>query len=346
MTTRLTSAALLCAATFAALPALASSSATATLDQLTFTLYDLNPDDGIAPSFRFLSNLDATGVTGNSTTSASASDSTNAESGTDSLTRGQAFLPHVSDINLTNALAVATVQPYAVAAHGQAAGPSTQFSATGSTTSGANGGYYNQLPNGGIEVSANTLLVVRGLANASASVSASTCNNYYYYCGNTEAASSTVTLGLSFNATDGSTSGSGTFSSQLNAATNSNGTSTYQYDPVTGYGQYVYTSLPSDVVKSQWLSVAFTNNTTLTQRGTFSMSAAVNGSGYTGSGVGPVPISTTLDGAAGKTFQVLETTPDYITYGLAASVPEPQTWLTMFAGLVGISFVARRARQA
>lgn len=340
MTIRLTSAALLCAATFASLPALASSTATATLDQLTFTLYDLNPDDGVSPSFRILSGY---GLEGNTYTYATVSDGYTGESGIDSLTRNQPFNARVADITLDNALSIAVVQPYAVAAHGQAAGNSTSFNATASTVAGFTG-RPNQTGLGGIEVSANTLLVVRGLATANASAGATCSPNYY--CGYTDQASATVTLGLSFNANDGSNSSSGSFSSQLNATAQSGQVGTYQYDPVTGYGQYVYTTLPSDVQKSQWLSVAFTNTTSMSQRGTFSMNANVSGYGYSGAGVGPVPISTTLDTDAGKTFQVLETAPDYITYGLATSVPEPQTWLTMFAGLIGISFVARRARQA
>jgi hypothetical protein len=343
MTRRFTSIVLACAALAAAAPALASSQATATIDHLTFTLYDLNPTDDIAPSFRFLTDASQTGAT---STTAVAGDSFLGENGTDSLTRNKAFVARVADVTLANALGVAVVQEYSVAAHGQAAGTSTSFNASATTSAGYNNNYYGNSLVGGLEVSANTLLIIRADAKVSASVNAPGCADQYYYCYNSDNASAGVTMGLSFNSTDGTTTGSGSFSSQLNANVSANYTSTYEYDPALGYYHYVYTASPATSDKSDVLSVAFTNNTDLTQRGYFSLAASVSGMGNSGSGVGAVPIGTTVTtGAVPAAMSVMEATSDYTTYGLVTSVPEPQTWLTMLTGLFATTLVVRRARR-
>lgn len=162
-----------------------------------------------------------------------------------------------------------------------------------------------------------------------------------------DAAAAAATLGLSFNFTEGGNSGSGSFTSQLNASAQGGYTTTYEYDPVYGGYRYVNTAYPSSNVKSDALSVAFTNNTGLAQKALLTMSASVNGNGTSGTGVGEVPISTTLSaGSLPPAMTMLETTADYVTYGVSTSVPEPQTWLTMLAGFAGIALAVRRHRSA
>jgi len=322
--------------------AMAGSTSTAKISNLTFTLYDLDPTDGITPSFEFLSGTDARGTTA---TSASVTDSLLGENGTDSLSRSKSFIQQSSDLLLDNVAAVSFVEQYSVTAHGQAAGPSTSYS-SGATATAGSSNYYGNSGAGGIQLSPNSLLIIKGEGSVSASVNGSTpCGSYYYYCYNSDSSSASITMSLSFSGTDGVNTGNGSFSSQLTA--NANYSTTYQYNPVTGYGEYVSNPVSQD--KFDFLSVAFTNNTDASQLAYLSLQANVSGNGYSGPGIDnsllPAPQSSA--GAASPLLSMLSSTADYTTYGFVAAVPEPTTWAFMMMGLVGIATAARRRdRQA
>jgi len=260
------------------------------------------------------------------------------------LSRAKPFLTQSSETTLDNALAMASIYQYGAVAHGQAAGANTSYSASASATSG--GSYYNASPLSGIELSANTLLIIRADGQVSASVDSPACDPYYSYCyyNNSDRASSSVGMALSFtNTSDGINSGNGSFSSQLSTTASSYGYD--QYNPQTGY--YEYITGESDSFKTGFLSLAFTNNTTLAQRAYLSVTANVSGQAYSGNGVNNADVPSSSGGisAMSNELSIVASTPDYVTYGFVASVPEPSTWAIMMMGLLGVAAAARRGRQ-
>jgi len=319
--------------------AMASATSTAKISNLTFTLYDLNPADDIAPSFQWLTGP---GTAGSTATSASVTDYAQSENGAASLSRTKPFLTQSSDITLDNALAMSSIYQYGAVAHGQAAGANTSYSASASAAAG--GSYYNASPLSGIELSANTLLIIRADGEVSASIDSPACDPYYSYCYYNDRATSAVGMSLSFtNTSDGINSGNGSFSSQLSATASSYGYD--QYNPLTGY--YEYIPGESDSTKTGFLSLAFTNNTTMAQRAYLSVTASASGQGYSGNGVNNDEVPSISGGISSISNQlsIVSSTPDYITYGFVASVPEPSTWAIMMMGLVGVAAAARRGRQ-
>ncbi len=342
MRSNLRAAALAALSCTVASAAWANAQATASVGNLTFTLYDLNAEDGIAPTFKFGTGI---GSPGSTSTSALATQNNDYENGSESLTRAKPFEAHTSGVALTNTQAYGTVLPYAVAAFGQAGAASTSFSASASATSG-------NTSLGGIELSANTLLVIHADVAVSGSVAASTCTSpYYNYCSGDRATAS-VSINLNFNnGGDPSSSGNGTFSSGLIGVAYSVGDTNYVYDPVTGGYGYVTTPAVLSFDKTNAVSLVFANNTNLAQSGVLSMSASVYGASQIGTAdpllVPPIPIVPDAAVMTSTLQQIGEVAAGGRVYGMVASVPEPGTWATMGLGLLGLAAVSRRRhRQA
>jgi hypothetical protein len=322
----------------------ANAQATASLSNLTFTLYDLNPNDDITPSFSFVVGV---GQYGSTATTASVNDNLARESGAESLTRAQPFLAHTSGVALTSGQAYATVLPYEVAAFGQAGGSAANFSATANSSTGNNQGSY---ATGGIELSANTLLVIHADAAVSGSVSDGVaCNSYYYYCSSSDTSSASVSMNLSFNNSGATSSGSGSFSGGLTGSASSYASTSYGYNPLTGTYMYVTTPAASSFDKSDSVSLVFANNTNLIQHGLFSMIASVQGQSSSGSAeaLAAVPIHVVPDGTqvTSSLQQIGEVAAGGTVYGVVTSVPEPGTWATLGLGLVGVAAVKRRRQR-
>ncbi len=321
----------------------ANAQATASLSNLTFTLYDLNPNDDIAPSFNFVAGV---GQYGSTATSTLVNDNLGRENGAESLTRAQPFLAHTSGVALTSGQAYATVLPYAVAAFGQAGGSAVNFSATANSSTGNNQGTYAA----GIELGANTLLVIHADAAVSGSVSSgTTCNSYYYYCGSSDTSSASVSMNLSFNNSGATSSGSGTFSGGLNGSASNYASTSYGYNPLTGTYMYVTTPANTTFDKSDSLSLVFANNTNLIQHGQLSMTASVQGQSNSGTAdaLAAVPIDVVSDGSqvTSSLQQIGEVAAGGTVYGVVTSVPEPGTWATLGLGLVGVAAVKRRRQR-
>jgi hypothetical protein len=323
----------------------ANAQSTASISNLTFTLYDLNPSDDIAPSFNFVVGA---GQYGSTSTSASVTDNFARESGAESLTRAQPFLAHTSGVALSTGQAYATVLPYEVSAFGQAGGSAASYSASAGSNTGSNQNTYIA----GIELSANTLLVIHADAAVSGTVSASACNTssyYYYYCNASDSSSASVSMNLSFSNTGASSSGNGSFSGGLAGSASNYASTNYTYNPLTGTYMYVTTPATTSFDKTDSVSLVFANNTGLIQHGLFSMSASVQGQSNSGTAdaLVDVPIRVLPDGATVTSTlqQIGEVAAGGTVYGVVASVPEPGTWATMGLGLLGLAAVSRRRQR-
>lgn len=287
---------------------LAASQSMATMSGLSFTLIDLNPRDGIAPSFSFLSSA------GSTLMSISATD--NALGEADSATRKRAGTFSFTNqmlADLTNTSASAQVSSTSLTAAGSAHGPSTSYSASASTGAVMNDmGYYPNVLN--LSLSANTLLLIEASVSLSASATNPSSNcDYYYYCNGSEAASATASMRLTYNYANNGTSASVNDNKTVTLQANARKGETsfnWVYDPYYGY-RPVYTTSP-DVEESKSLNdvltTVFTNSSSASQMASLGLSVSASG------------------------------------YGTTAPIPEPETYALALAGLGVAGLMARRRR--
>jgi len=194
-------------------PAYATSTASATLSNITFTLYDMNAGDGITPWITFSSGAGSYGsyvttvaneydaVLGNDTNSSTKSgvqfNTSRSSSETTASSHASASLVG-NGINAFGGVGPNTVALKSLNASGYATGPagtgSADFSATASTP------YYAW---SNFSLSANTLLVV----TADGSVNASITNGYDYLTGRSEQASASASLSIYGPSSSGSNGG-------------------------------------------------------------------------------------------------------------------------------------------
>lgn len=291
-----------CVLSLVSASAMAGSYSLAQVGDLTFTLIDLDPSDGIDPSYKLL-----TLQTGNiSSVSATANDTLQGWSESDSRSRNLSFYPLDAMAEAGGASAQAQVRPDSVSASGVANGPGTSYSAAASSDGHS---YYYYSAGYGIELSARSALIVA--ANASAQTWAGNVDclsggfSYYGSCGS-ESASASASLKLSYSYSSGSTSTNYSFADQVTVSSSAAGFYGYQYDPYYGY---VYVALPGadqSQVNSRVLTAVFTNSSDIYQNASLSLAASVQGA------------ATTM-------------------------VPEPSTWAMQALGLAGIAgLVARR----
>lgn len=152
---RFSKLALACAMAFSASHALAASQASASLSDITFTVIDLTPDDGIAPSFTILN--------GGTRLSVNAGDGQIGESRQDNVALPGTFSYRGTVLaELSRAQAFSLAGSDALTVRGSANGIWTSFQAWAST------GIVSPDYGIGLQVAANTLLLIDAKANLSA----------------------------------------------------------------------------------------------------------------------------------------------------------------------------------
>lgn len=315
-----TSVAAFCALAICGLNAQAASQSTASVTGLTFTVLSLDPNSGVAPSFSFVTSK------GSTTFSVSANDNAIGESDSASHTRAGTFSFTLDQLSqLTNAAAYASVSNDTLAVRGYASGAQTSYNASAST--GSTNPYYYSTPLN-ISLSANSVLLIDAKVALTASATNPSACGYYYYCSGSESASASATSYLSYNYYDGGVSSNYTSNKTLSLqayATGGTQNQNWQYDPLTGYYHWVYTTTPGveqDKSLNDTLRSVFSNSSSTTQFANFGLSVAVNGLASTAA----------LPGDA---------------VGLAiAAIPEPSTYALMLQGVLLGGWLVRRQRRA
>jgi len=298
---------------FASSSAVAASSSSATLDSISFQLFDLNPLDG--PS--------TYNITGGSTSlSLSTNDGAVGDSDSSSRTR-QGYLSFTRSFtsNLDHAYGTASISPSALSLTGAAVGASSSYSASAATGTAS------------IALSAQSLLIITAKASVSALANNGTnCGTVYYYssCGATESASANASMSLSysFNANNGYTSISQSDSVGVSASAHGSYDQSYYY-----YSYYCYyygncSTTHYDAVNesksdAKVFTFVFQNTSNTTQYASLSFNTSISG--------------TAQNGPA----QVMNTA---IAKASIAAVPEPQGWALLMAGVGVVAAVARRRR--
>lgn len=330
---RFSTAAVACALALSASASMAASQSSSAITGLTFTLIDLNPRDGIAPSFNFVSS------SGSTLLSVSATDNALGESESASRTRAGTFAFTKEYLaQLSNANSKASTGPQSLSASGSAAGSQTSYSASASTGANSNSYYYGPL---NLSLSANSLLLIN--ANVELSASASNplaCYSYYNCTSESAAASASLYLAYSFNSAGVSTSYSANLTSSLNAV--AQGASTtywgYQYNPATGYYESVYITTPKleeSKSLSDVLTGVFTNSSNQTQLASLGLAVSASGSAST------VPEVSTLGLVAAGALVLTG-----VGRASASAVPEPGSYALVLAGLGMVGLMLRRRRQS
>ena len=308
--TRVLSAVALAALALMTSAAQAASQSSATISGLNFTLIDLDPNDGITPSFSFLTTKGSTALT------LSANDTQLGESDSMSATRPGTFSFTRDQLaNITNADVSGSLSSDALSVKGAAYGPNTSYNAAASTGAQTSGYYYNLPLN--LSLTANSLLLIDANIQLKAEASnPQACSSNYYYCTNTETATATASssLAYSYAGTSISATYNGAVTRTLQA--NAHGESTnygYVYDPALGYATYTYTTTPKVEeykVLDESLRNVFSNSSNLTQSATFGLSVSALGQAMT------------------------------------QAIPEPGTCALMLQGLLLGGWLLRRSRRA
>lgn len=261
-----------CVLSFVSASSMAGSYSFAQVGDLTFTLIDLDPTDGITPSYNLL-----TLQSGNqSSVSASANDSAQGWSESASRSRNLSFYPLNAEVNAGGASALAQVRTDGVSAGGVANGAGTNYNASASTA--ANAGYY-YYGGYGIELSARSVLLVSATASAQAWAGNVGCSGggYYYGSCGTESSSATASLSLNYAYNSGGTSTNYSFSDQVTAAASASGSYGYQYDPYYGYRMVMQVGADQGQLNNRVLTAVFTNSSDIFQRASLGLSASVQG---------------------------------------------------------------------
>lgn len=285
--------------------ALAASQAVATISDLTFTLVDLDPSDGVAPSFSFLSSV------GSTVMSINANDNVMDEGDSVFRKRGGTFsFSYKMLAELSKASAASEVNSNALSARGSASGPSTSYSAMAST--GTDNPFFGPLPLN-LSLSANAqLLIEASVALSASATNPSPCSSSFFICDGSEVASSSASMSLTYKDLSDTTGGliindqrtqflqasaRGTFTSFIWGAEGE--------EPVID----ILPSTEENKVLNDVLKTTFTNSSSGTHQAALGLSVSVSGVGTT------------------------------------APVPEPETYALAFAGLGVAGLMARRRRR-
>lgn len=323
------SVALACALSCVAPSVFAAAQSSASIDSISFQLIDLNPFDGIATSYSF--------VTGAGSTSLSASATNNPQGESDSLSKTRTGTFKFSQLFATDVVdtaSTASISNQALTASGSATAPGASYSASAST--GMSGYYYSSPLN--LTLSANSVLVISANASLFASATNPQGSCGYYYCSPTDQANASATLSLNYSY--GMPGGYMNYSFSDTTSLNSSATPAYTrqdyvgyemvpyYTDSTGYTYYYYNPIYqyTDVPKveqtqssDRMLTVAFMNTTNMEQKASLYFGVLASGSSSSG---------------LAASFS-------------AAPVPEAETYALFLAGMGVVGATAlRRRRQA
>lgn len=307
-------AALLCVLSLSASLASAASQSSASISNLKYQVYDLNPADGVVSSYSL------TGLPGSMYYNLNDYASGSSENYNFSRA-GLTTYNKVASGELDTVSASLNASKTALTAEGASIG-------SGSYSASINGyGYY-----GTLTLAANSVLIITAdaLVSASASNPSACASSYYWGCSPSESAnaSSWMSLSYSFSTPAGSVSGS----SSNNLSTSAQARGEYSYLSFNGYdfsyadwyNHPIYTTVVSpafeqSVSDSRSFYAVFANTTNTAQSAYFSLGVSVSGSGTAGALPVPSP---------------------------AAPVPEPGSMAMALAGLMFVGGVMRRRRTA
>lgn len=281
---RIRSAALVCALATLTAPALAASSASASISNIRFQVIDLTPTDGQVSQFSLV-NLPGSLSFGISDATQGASESYSFNrSGLGTFTKSAS-----GDLGTVSAELFTGLN--AISAQGQAAGPGTSFSAS------VNGnGYYGY--SGSLKLSANSVLVITAdaLATASATNPTACSPATYWYCNASESASASSWLSLSYSLPTPAGSIYSSSNNNLSLSAQARGEYSYQYHYTYDYSKpdwynypiyntVVYPAFEQSLSDSRQFQAVFANTTGVEQIANFSIGVQVNGFASTA----PVP---------------------------------------------------------
>jgi len=270
-------ASLLAAAPFAAH---AGSYASASAGQLRFQLIDLDPNDGIVPSYAF--NLGGVPAPGFGTSVAATSfDGSLGWSDDVSKLRDTLFYPVAVDSVTGNGSAHAEVTPSTVSAQGAASGKNVKFTALASTGPVLTATHFSSIY--AIDLSPRSVLMVSAWMDSSAWAGNARCGaaSFLPDCPY-ESASASAVMSLSYDYFASGASVSYSFIDEVTVSASSVGSYTYGYNPQTG--EYGYTSLPGEDQSKhtgKWLTAIFTNSSDVNQQAALGLSASVFGASNT-----------------------------------------------------------------
>jgi hypothetical protein len=277
-------AALASALAIFASPALAASSASASINNIRFQVIDLTPTDAQVSGFSLL-NLPGSLSFNISDMAQGASESYNFNrSGLGTFTKSAAG-------DLGSAAASLSAGTNALSVQGQAFGPGTSFSAS---INGSGAYYYN----GSLRLSANSVLVITAdsVLSASATNPSACLSGYYFGCSNSEQATASSWLNLSYSLPSPAGSVSGSSSNNMSLTAQARGESSYRYvysydySKPDWYNHPLYTTvvnprLEQTLSDSRQFYAVFANTTSSEQTASFSIGVQVNGYASTA----PVP---------------------------------------------------------
>lgn len=258
--------------------AIAGAYSSASIGDLTFTLMDLDPTDGVVAGYTLMPTVSGNG----SSVGATVEDMVlGSGSHTVSNLSDQAFFPMIADVSVGNASARAAVGAGLASASGAANGLDSTYSARATTGSREGYGYGSGY---GIDLLPHSVLIVSAKASASAWAGNLSCaegnvDNDFGSCG-PEGSSGAASMSLSYSYVGSSTtSASYSFFDQVLAGADVRGFyGRVQYDPIKGFFRPL-TSVDGDQSHqmSRVLSAIFTNSTDLTQHASLRLDASVFG---------------------------------------------------------------------
>lgn len=274
---------LACGMFFSATGAMAASQASASIGNLAFTLIDLDPSDGIAPSLTILANGGATSV------SMRAEDNVIWEAdGADQFRAGTFSFSQAFASSLTNAGASASIQGLDLSVQGHANGAGTSFEAS------AISGEVSIANSLTLSLSANTALLITADLSLYASASNGTClyaPQCNVYSNDKASARGTLYLHYSYGLDNGlSVKEDISDALYLSAVSTPVWSETRgSFDPVTGQYQEIDADRHEALDEAKGLthaySATFSNTSSRTQLASFGLLVSVSGQGSTA----PVP---------------------------------------------------------
>lgn len=285
----------------------AASLASASISALSFTLIDLDPNDGVTSSFSFLT------TEGSTTFSLSANDSSRAETeSVSSSSEGTFGVTRDQWLSLTNSAVLGGINNEKLSVSGVANGPGTSFS--GSVTTGSVGFlFYSDIPKN-LSLTANSLLLIDttyALVAEASNPQACDSSYYSYACPSTELATAIVTSSLSYRYSNDPTIAAYAGTESRSLQSSASGSYTSSSNPNSVYYNPIFTVVPGTEQfkqESGTLRSVFSNSSDSTQSASLYLAVSVQGQAMT------------------------------------AAVPEPSTYALMLLGLGGIGLVASRQR--